>query len=195
MAHLEPLSKSLHSELEPKFDNYQKTRGFIPNSILTMQRRPEISKAFMQLNQVVLYEGTVSEELKMLISLISSQASGCRYCQAHMANLSRIYKASKEKIESVWEFHTSPLFSEAERAALNVAFKGALIPNIAEAKDFDELKKHFSESEIVEIVASLALFGYLNRWNDTMATDLEDYPKEVAKDLIGSKGWNPGKHG
>ncbi|WP_303318290.1 carboxymuconolactone decarboxylase family protein [Flavivirga abyssicola] len=195
MAHLEPLSKSLHSELEPKFDHYQKTRGFIPNSILTMQRRPEISKAFMQLNQVILYEGTVSEELKMLISLISSQASGCRYCQAHMANLSRIYKASKEKIESVWEFQTSPLFSEAERAALNVAFKGALIPNMAATEDFDELKKHFSESEIVEIVASLALFGYLNRWNDTMATDLEDYPKEVAQELIGSKGWNPGKHG
>ncbi|WP_199769378.1 carboxymuconolactone decarboxylase family protein [Flavivirga eckloniae] len=37
----------------------------------------------------------------MLISLISSQANGCHYYQAHMANLSRIYKASKEKIESV----------------------------------------------------------------------------------------------
>lgn len=195
MAHLEPLSKGLHPELEPKFDYYKKTRGFIPNSILTMQRRPEISKAFMQLNQVILYEGTVSEELKMLISLISSQVSGCRYCQAHMANLSKIYKASKEKIAAVWEFQTSSLFTDAERAALNLAYKGALVPNMATDEDFEEAKKYFNEDEIVEIVASLALFGYLNRWNDTMATDLEEYPKEVAIDLIGSKGWNTGKHG
>lgn len=194
MAHIKPLSKSLHSDLEPKFDYYQKTRGFIPNSILTMQRRPKISKAFMALNQAILYEGTVSEELKMLVSLIASQAAGCRYCQAHMANLSKIYKASKEKIEAVWEFKTSPLFSDAERAALHLAFNGAVIPNIATAEDFEELKKYFDEDQIVEIVASLSLFGYLNRWNDTMATDLEEYPKEVAESLISSKGWNSGKH-
>jgi len=195
MAHIKPQPKNLHADLEPMFDHYKNTRGFIPNSILTMQMRPNISKAFMQLNQAVLYEGTVDEELKMLISLIASQAAGCKYCQAHMANLSKIYKASKEKIEAIWEFQTSPLFSEAEKAALNLAFKGALVPNQAEASDFEALKKHFDDGQIVEIVASLALFGYLNRWNDTMATDLEDYPKKIAEDLIGEKGWNPGKHG
>ena len=176
-------------------DSYQATRGFIPNSILTMQRRPEIAKAFMQMNQVILYEGTVSEELKMLISLIASQAAGCKYCQAHMANLSKTYKASKEKIAAVWEFQTSPLFTAAERAALNLAFKGAVIPNEANAADFEEVKKYFDDGQIVEIVAALALFGYLNRWNDTMATDLEDYPKEVATALIKEKGWDAGKHG
>ena len=194
MAHIQPQPKNLHADLEPMFDHYQKTRGFIPNSILTMQMRPNISKAFMQLNQAVLYEGTVSEELKMLISLIASQASGCKYCQAHMANLSKIYKASKEKIEAVWEFQTSSIFTEAERAALNVAFKGALVPNQATASDFEELKKYFEDGQIVEIVASLALFGYLNRWNDTMATDLEAYPKQVAEELIGNQGWDVGKH-
>ena len=194
MAHIQPQPKNLHADLEPMFDHYQKTRGFIPNSILTMQMRPNISKAFMQLNQAVLYEGTVSEELKMLISLIASQAAGCKYCQAHMANLSKIYKASKEKIEAVWEFQTSPIFTDAERAALNLAFKGALLPNQATAFDFKELQKYFDDSEIVEIVASLALFGYLNRWNDTMATDLEAYPKQVAEELIGHKGWDVGKH-
>jgi len=194
MAHLKPLPKNIHSDLEPKFDHYHSTRGFIPNSILTMQRRPAIAKAFMQMNQVVLYEGTVSEELKMLISLIASQAAGCRYCQAHMANLSKIYSASKEKIEAVWEFKTSPLFTDAERSALNLAYKGAVVPNEANAQDFEWAKKYFDEGQIVEIVAALALFGYLNRWNDTMATDLEDYPKAVATDLIGNKGWTAGKH-
>jgi len=194
MAHIKPLPKNLNPELEPKFDHYKATRGFIPNSILTMQRRPEIAKAFMQMNQAILYEGTVSEELKMLISLIASQAAGCQYCQAHMANLSKIYSASKEKIAAVWEFQTSPLFTDAERAALNLAYKGALVPNETNAEDFEEVKKYFDEGQIVEIVASLALFGYLNRWNDTLATDLEEHPKKVATELIGGKGWVVGKH-
>ena len=153
-----------------------------------------IAEAFMNLNKAVLYEGTVAEELKMLVSLIASQASGCRYCQAHMANLSSIYHASDEKIRAVWEFETSALFSAAERAALRLAYHAALVPNVASAKDFDELKRHFDEGQIVEIVATIALFGYLNRWNDTMATSLEDRALTVAQRAIGTVGWIPGKH-
>jgi alkylhydroperoxidase family enzyme len=85
----------------------------------------------MSLNKAVLYEGTVAEELKMLVSLVTSQASGCRYCQAHMANLSSIYRASDEKIRAVWEFETSPLFSPAERAAIRLGYHAALVPNEA----------------------------------------------------------------
>ena len=194
MAHVSPLSSNATPELTAKFEHYQNTRGFIPNSILTMQRRPEIAKAFMALNQAVLYEGTVSEELKMLISLIASQAAGCRYCQAHMANLSYIYKASAEKIAAVWEWETSPLFSEAERAALTLAFKASVLPNDVMAQDFDAARQYFSDDELVEIVGAVALFGYLNRWNDTMATDLEAYPKSIAEKVIGMTGWIAGEH-
>jgi uncharacterized peroxidase-related enzyme len=195
MPHLPPLSRDAVPEFKALFDHYENTRGFIPNSILTMSRRPGIARAFMQLNHAVLYEGTVEEELKMLVSLIASQAAGCLYCQAHMANLSSIYKASGEKIAAVWEFETSDLFSDAERAALRLAMKASIIPNQAEQEDFDELAKYFDEGQIVELVASVALFGYLNRWNDSMATELEEHPLKVAQSTIGDSGWQPGKHG
>ncbi len=112
-----------------------------------------------------------------------------------MANLASIYHASADKIAAVWEYQSSSLFSDAERAALNLAFKASIVPNEAGDADFAELKQHFDEDQIVEIVASIALFGYLNRWNDTMATDLEEFPAGVAGDLIGGVGWTPGKHG
>ena len=194
MAHLDPLPWDATPQFRARFEHYQNTRGFVPNSILTMARRPAIAEAFMDLNKAVLYEGTVAEELKMLVSLIASQASGCRYCQAHMANLSSIYHASDEKIRAVWEFETSALFSAAERAALRLAYHAALVPNEASAENFDELKRHFDEGQIVEIVATIALFGYLNRWNDTMATSLEDRALTVARRAIGTVGWVPGKH-
>ncbi len=195
MPHMSPLFPDAVPEFKDLFDHYKNTRGFIPNSILTMSRRPGIARAFMQLNQAILYEGTVAAELKMLVSLIASQAAGCLYCQAHMANLSSIYKASAEKIAAVWEFETSDLFSAAERAALRLAMKSSILPNQASQEDFDELGKYFDEGQIVELVASVALFGYLNRWNDSMATELEGYPSEVARRTLGAAGWQPGKHG
>ena len=196
MAHLEPLERhELDEELQALFDHYTRTRGFMPNSILTMARRPSISKAFGALNQAVLYEGSVPVELKMLVSLVSSVASGCLYCQSHMTNLSSIYDAPDEKIAAVWEFESSELFTAAERAALRVAMKAGQVPNGVTGEDFDQLKHHFDAGEIVEIIASIALFGYLNRWNDTMATALETLPIEVAERVVGGVGWQAGKHG
>ncbi len=196
MPHMKPLPfDSGPEDIQERFLHYKETRGFTPNSIQTMARRPNIVRALMQLNQAILYEGEVSEELKMLVSLIASQVAGCRYCQAHMANLSKIYKASEQKISQVWEFETSELFSDAERAALRVAYSGAMAPSQTTADEFEELYKYFDEAGVVEIVASIALFGFLNRWNDTMATEIESLPAEVARETIGqSNGWEPGKH-
>ena len=149
MPHMPPLSRDAVPEFKERFDHYENTRGFIPNSILTMSRRPAIAAAFMQLNKAVLYEGTVDEELKMLVSLIASQAAGCRYCQAHMANLSSIYKASDKKIAAVWEYESSDLFSDAERAALRLAVNASMLPNQATQEDFDELAKYFDERRCV----------------------------------------------
>ena len=196
MPHMKHLGfDAVPEDIQERFLHYKNTRGFTPNRIRTMARRPDIVRAFMQLNQAVLYGGTVAEELKMLVSLIASQAAGCRYCQAHMANLSKIYSASEEKISKVWEFETAECFSEAERAALRLAYKGALAPAQATQEDFDELYRHFDEGQVVEIVASIALFGFLNRWNDTMATELEELPAGVAEATLGqSFGWEVGKH-
>ncbi|RZJ17467.1 MAG: carboxymuconolactone decarboxylase family protein, partial [Haliea sp.] len=181
-------------DIRERFEHYKRTRGFTPNSIMTMVRRPNIVRAFMALNQAVLYEGTVPEETKMLVSLASSYAAGCLYCQSHMANLSSIYKASDAKIAALWDFENSTLFSDAERAAIRLALKAGAQPNEATQADFDALKPHYDDGEIVEIVASIALFGYLNRWNDTMATTLEPLAVDVAQRAIGPAGWVPGKH-
>ena len=197
MAHLDPipLADVEEDDIRERFEHYRNTRGFTPNSIMTMVRRPNIVRAFMALNQAVLYEGSVPEETKMLVSLACSYAAGCLYCQSHMTNLSSIYKASDEKIAALWNFEKSPLFSAAERAAISLALKAGALPNAASQADFDELKKYYSDEQIVEIVASIALFGYLNRWNDTMATTLEAFPADVAERAIGAVGWQKGKHG
>lgn len=194
MAHLRPLE---YNEMEDKqvretIEAYENIRGFVPNSIRTMARRPAIARAFMDLNKAILYDGTVPEATKMLVSLSVSLATGCKYCQSHMTNLSSIYKVEDEKIAALLNFQESALFSEAEKAAINIGFKSAAVPNEAEQADFDKLAEHYSEAQVVEIIATVSLFGYLNRWNDTMATQVEKVPADLTKRVFDD--WDEGKH-
>ncbi|WP_339673507.1 carboxymuconolactone decarboxylase family protein [Dasania marina] len=194
MAHLKPLEYSdiEDQDVRQSIEKYEELRGFVPNSIRTMARRPEIVKAFMALNQAVLYDGTVPEATKMLVSLATSLSSGCLYCQSHMTNLSSIYNVSDEKIADLLNYQESDQFSAAEKAALTIAFKAAGVPNKVEEADFTILKQHYDDGQIVEIVATIGLFGYLNRWNDTMATQIEMVPSNTTKRIL--TDWQEGKH-
>lgn len=181
-------------EFEPLFEQVEEHLGVLPNSTLTMAHRPEIMRRFAELNQAVMGPGLVDRGLKQLVVLAASAAAGCNYCQAHTAHVAQHRDVSIAKIEMVWEFETSELFDEAERAALRVAFAAGQIPNEVTDEHMEDLRRHFSDAEVVEIVAAIAMFGYLNRWNDTMATTLERSPLAFAQDHLGKAGWHVGKH-
>ena len=116
------------------------------------------------------------------------------YCIAHTAGGALHLGVAEEKVRAVWEYQTSPLFSPAERAALDVAVAAGCTPNAVTDEMFVELREHWSEEQIVEIVATIAMFGFLNRFNDTMATPLEEEPIEVGERMLADRGWSPGKH-
>lgn len=196
MSHLRPLNieEVDDPEILEMWQKGKKKRGFIVNAARTMARRPNILKAYTQLNNAVMYDGTVDGQLKMLLTLVRSLASGCRYCQSHMSNLSTRFGASDEKIQALWNFEESELFTDAERAAIRVAFKAGTLPNEVEKEDIDALGEYFDEGQIVEIIACICLFGWLNCWNETLATQVEDVAAEAAAKSIGPMGWEPGKH-
>lgn len=176
-------------------DFFNETLGFCPNSVLTMQHRPEISKAFIQLNKAVMEnKGRVTSSLKRLIAWVSSNATGCRYCQAHTIRAAERYGAAEEQLEHVWEYRTHPAFSEAERAALDFSLAASQVPNAVDQEISDRMRAHWDEGEIVEILGVISLFGYLNRWNDSMGTTLEQPAIESAETYLGEQGWTAGKH-
>jgi uncharacterized peroxidase-related enzyme len=171
------------------------TLGFVPNSVLTMQRRPAIAKAFINLNKAVMENhGRVTSEQKRLIGYLASQAAGCRYCQAHTALAAKRYGASNGRIAAIWDYQASPLFSEAEKAAFDFALAAASVPNAVTPEIGKALRSHWDEGEIVEILGVISLFGFLNRWNDSMATSLESGAEEIGQTHLAGTGWSKGKH-
>jgi alkylhydroperoxidase family enzyme len=114
---------------------------------------------------------------------------------AHTAHIAERRTVAADKIETLWDYERSPLFSLVERAALAFAQAAASEPNAVSDSDFVEHKKHFDEDQIVETLGVVALYGFLNRWNDSLATPLEDQPREFAERHLSSTGWSVGKHG
>lgn len=191
-----PLSPDHDMETKELARFFNETLGFCPNSVLTMQHRPAISKAFINLNKAVMAnEGRVTSALKRMIAWVSSNAAGCRYCQAHAIRAADRYGAHQEQLDNIWEYQTHPSFSEAERAALDFSLAASVIPNAVDKTIKDRLYLHWDEGEIVEMLGVISLFGYLNRWNDSMATSIEEGAVESGARYLEKYGWNKGKHG
>ncbi|WP_318310882.1 carboxymuconolactone decarboxylase family protein [Flagellimonas crocea] len=190
-----PLSPDHDPQTKELAEFFNETLGFCPNSVLTMQHRPAISKAFINLNKAVMAnEGRVTSALKRMIAWVSSNATGCRYCQAHAIRAAERYGAKQEQLDNIWEYRTHNAFSEAEKAALDFALAASQVPNTVNTDIKKELYKHWNDGEIVEMMGVISLFGYLNRWNDSMGTDIEDGAVESAEKYLGEVGWQKGKH-
>lgn len=194
MPNVQPLSREDLTEFEPLFRLAESSAGYVATSLYTLGRRPPILKAFVALGASVIGPGKVDTSLKQLVGMIASVSAGCRYCQAHTSTRAATLGVSPDKVAAVYDFETSQLFSPAERAALRLARDAAIVPNATTAEHFAELRQHYSESQIVEIVAVISLYGWTNRWNDTMATELENQPFSFASEHLTSQGWDASKH-
>lgn len=171
------------------------TLGFPPNSVLTMQRRPEIARAFIALNRAVMANhGRVTNEQKRLITLIASTTAGCRYCQAHTALAAERFGASEARLAAVWTYQSSDLFTDAEKVAFDLALAGATQPSAIDEDLARRVRAHWDDGEIVELMGVIALFGFLNRWNDGMGTTLEADAATAGARSLSEWGWSPGKH-
>ena len=195
MPRVAPLPPESVLELADLLESSKNRMGFLPNSQLIMARRPEILRDFVALASAINGpSSTINPQLRNLVSQMASRAAGCGYCMAHTAHTAGRVGIPDAKEEALWEYETSPLFTDAERAALRVSRGAAQVPNAATDADFAELKRHYTEEQIVDIVAVIALFGFLNRFNDTMATELESSPLEAGRRFLANKGWTVGKH-
>jgi uncharacterized peroxidase-related enzyme len=190
-----PLLPDHDKETKELADFFNETLGFCPNSVLTMQHRPAISKAFINLNKAVMEnQGRVTSSLKRMIAWVSSNATGCRYCQAHAIRAAERYGADQEKLDNIWEYKTHAAFTDAERIALDFSLAASLVPNAVTEDIKTELYKYWNEGEIVEMLGVISLFGYLNRWNDSMGTTLEEDAIDSGNQYLGKTGWEVGKH-
>lgn len=194
MSRIRPLSveevRARGVEIEPFLQDF----GELPNSIRTLAYRPDILAATLGLWAAIMHAGSVPAELKYMAGYLASMSAGCRYCSAHTASKAHASGVSEEKMRAIWEYDRSPLFSPAERAALSFARNAGQSPSAVEDADLIALQAHFTDEQIIELLGVAALYGFFNRWNDSLATKLEEAPRAFAEARLGAHGWEVGKH-
>jgi len=194
MSRLSPLKREEMPEFEELFCDAEKRGREVPNLLRVLARKPEILRALRELRRVTISDGKVSKELKNMVAQLSSLSAGCNYCAAHNAGFAIDMGLATEKEDQLWNYETSDLFTEAERAALRLAQSAVQTPNAVTDEDFDNLKQFYDEEAIVELLSVIGVFGFYNRVNDTLATKLESYPKSIAEKHLTKQGWVVGKH-
>jgi uncharacterized peroxidase-related enzyme len=193
MPRLAPKPRAELAEYDTMFQQLEEFFGFLPNDYLTMGYKPAIMKAVAELTAAVVFaEGKTPMSLRLLVPYIASRAAGCMYCTAHCAALSEKYGLPIEKIQNIHDYANHPSFSDAERAALRIADKANKIPNQVMDEDFKELRKHYDDEAIAEIVSLIAMMSFYNKWNDTIATTVEKPPFDMASRSL--SWWSVGKH-
>lgn len=195
MSRIQPLTTEQLLEAAPYLAPLAESGATLPTSFHVMARRPRVLQEFQGFFGAIMREGDVAPGLKQLIAHVVSRSAGSAYCQAHTGHFAHtLAGVDLAKIEAVWEFEHSPLFTDAERAALRLAAAAGTIPNSATDEHFEQLREHYSQSEIVEIVAVISMFGFLNRFNDTLANALEEDAITFAGAHLAQSGWLLGKH-
>jgi alkylhydroperoxidase family enzyme len=195
MARVTPLAADANPDLQESFGHYAKLLGYVPNSVLIMQHKPKMVKALALLAQSVWDPAsTVPIGFKRLVAYMASRQHGCNYSMAHAAEAAHRAGVDDAKLDAVIDYRTSPLFSEAERAALEFGEAAASQPNAVTDELMARVKLHWSDVQIVELAGAVALNGFLNRWNDTIAPALEAEPIEFGEKHLARHGWSVGKH-
>jgi len=177
-------------EFEELFNGVEAFMGYVPNAHLAMAEKPELLMAFSNLAMTIFQSEGIDMQTKQLIALASSLSSGCKYCQAHTSHGAERAGTKEEKIAEILNYAESDYYSDEERAVLDLAFASGRAPNISNAAHFNELKKYFSDDQIIDIVSVISMFGFLNRWNDTLGTKLEDVPRDFVEEKLKPLGWS-----
>lgn len=192
---LAPLPPGHVPAVAGEMETYVRTLGFVPNSVLTMQRKPDLLKGFGRIQSAIWSpDSTVDRGFKRLVAHLAAKTAGDAYSMAHTASGALHFGIEPEKLAALGDYRRSRLFSAAERAALNLAVAASTQPNAVTDDHFHTLHRHWSEAAIVEIVAVIAMAGFLTRWNTTFATPLEDEPNAVAEHHLAPQGWRAGAH-
>jgi len=192
---LDPLPPETTPEMKEEFGSFLKMLGFVPNSVLTMQRKPRLAKAFVQIQRAIWDpDSKVDRGFKRLVAHVASRTSDDAYSMAHTASGALHFGVDAAKLTAVRDYKENSLFNAAERAAFDLAVAASSIPNTVTDTTFVELRKHWSEEQITELVGVIAVAGFLARWNVTMATPIEAEPNEVGEKYLRPLGWHAGQH-
>lgn len=161
--------------------------------LIELAIRPEVWGALSELNKVTM-NNDLGPQMTLEVFTVASLGSGCRHCQSHGAFGLADMGVDTDRIRDLWSFESSDSFSKADRAALRFALAAGKAPSDVTPEHHREMRRHYTDAQIADILSIICVAGWLNRWNDSLATVTDQESVDWAEQHLADVGWSIGKH-
>jgi alkylhydroperoxidase family enzyme len=155
------------------------------------------------------FDRAIGLDLKWELFFVTHLAGGCGHCQVHGGY--GIYNAAMEdyphdripddaeaqviaRIHALMDFERSDLFTDAEKAAYRLARDAGPMPTRTTAAHIEELRRHYSDREIQEILSLIVTAGWLSSAMQSQLTVTDRLSMAWAVRNLVPAGWKPGPH-
>ena len=150
------------------YDKTLRERGNVPYFFRTLAHRPEVMQTAIAHLDAVMNTGTLPQALKELVIVRTSQLNCTAYCLASHTAMAKKLGWTDEQIAALYDAEASNAFTPREKVAIHLAEVMTANARGYSDEEFAELRQHFSEGEVVELIGAVGLFNYFNRANDLL---------------------------
>ncbi len=174
MARVPLIEEADHPELADSIAKIKGARGGrLINIYRLMLHSPALANAWFDLNQAVRYGTEIDGQSRELAVIRVAILNNVEYVQrAHGPAYALKEGLTPEQVTALANWRDSKLFSDQQRALL--AYTDAMTRTIEVSGDvFDELRKHFSERQTVELTMLIGAYNMLTRFLQALEVDPE----------------------
>jgi uncharacterized peroxidase-related enzyme len=156
------------------FERMRKKRGKVTNIYRALAHKPAILNTMGPFVAAVQQPDELDPKLKERIILRVSMLNRSAYCSHAHEQISAKMGFTRSEIAEMADPQTAGI-SDAEKAALKYSEALTVNPGSIPDETYAELARYYSESQIVEITAIAALYNMINRFNEALKLDPEEY--------------------
>jgi len=162
-------------EVNAFYDKAEDRFTMLLNIFKVFGHTPELGAVFTDLVMAILKDGELDWVTKELIILKATHRNDCQYCVVQHETLSKRLGISEEKIADIGNerYKTSPHFTEAEKALLDLTVQIGVDANRLSKDLWDRLHEHFTEPQIVEATFTITTYIMVSKFGDALGVELE----------------------
>jgi uncharacterized peroxidase-related enzyme len=175
--------ENFDARLKPVVEPYKKRMGFLPNALKLYAYRPEIAETLFRLNSNVMRDpsSTLDQLLKRKLAAVACKTNGCAYCTAHSCSMlmrdkgsSEGWGLSQDDLLQILDDDYQPA-NPMERACFEYVRAASAAPDAVPQGVLDELKKHLSPPQIIELACVVGFWKFYNTVHDSLHIPVEEH--------------------
>jgi AhpD family alkylhydroperoxidase len=169
-----PRVAAVYHRLEAKYN------GKLFNTFKMMGHMPEVLEAFVPFAEALIEGGQLDRRLKELIILSATLSNKSNYCATHHFYAAKLAGLRYEEIADIHRYKESPHFTEKEKLVMAFTEDVTRHPGEVNADLRARIRREYDPALLVEIVALIGMSNFLNRFDDTLALELDLPPAPAA---------------